>query len=309
MAGGGDEMRAALLGMSARKLTKRAEQLGIDEAKLLEADEAADRKRALADLILQQESMPQKRDREESENGGDDDAALRAELSSMPARALMKRAEELAVDEKKLEEADDAPDRKAALIGLILQQHQVEKSRLRDELSAPSMTPRLLARRAQEMGIGMQEIGKADGHVDRKGALVALILRHDSKFRAKLSRLTPLELVVEAEAMGIDEGALDAADQAENRKGELMNLLIIGAAKKAAAPLKPTKAIKKKKHVTKSSPATAAGAGAAALGESTAAVADGQAKAAGAVLCVEGAGSAESNGYYKKFGAPASLPL
>ena len=80
-----------------------------------------------------------------------------------------------------------------------------------------------------------------------------------------------------------------------------------GAAKKAAAPLKPTKAIKKKKHVTKSSPATAAGAGAAALGESTAAVADGQAKAAGAVLCVEGAGSAEFNGYYKKSGAPASL--
>ena len=31
----------------------------------MEADEAADRKRALADLILQQESMPQKRDREE----------------------------------------------------------------------------------------------------------------------------------------------------------------------------------------------------------------------------------------------------
>ena len=31
-------------------------------------------------------------------------------------------------------------------------------------------------------------------------------------------------------------------------------------------------------------------------------------KAAGAVLCVEGAGSAEHNGYYKENGAPASLP-
>ena len=34
-----------------------------------------------------------------------------------------------------------------------------------------------------------------------------------------------------------------------------------------------------------------------------------QAKAAGAVLCVEGAGTAELNGYYKEKGAPASLPL
>ena len=36
---------------------------------------------------------------------------------------------------------------------------------------------------------------------------------------------------------------------------------------------------------------------------------DKQAKAAGAVLCVEGAGTAERNGYYKENGAPASLPL
>ena len=32
---------------------------------------------------------------------------------------------------------------------------------------------------------------------------------------------------------------------------------------------------------------------------------DDQAKAAGAVLCVEGAGTAEFNGYYKEDGAPA----
>ena len=36
---------------------------------------------------------------------------------------------------------------------------------------------------------------------------------------------------------------------------------------------------------------------------------DVQAKAAGAVLCVEGAGDAARNGYYKEDGAPASLPL
>ena len=36
---------------------------------------------------------------------------------------------------------------------------------------------------------------------------------------------------------------------------------------------------------------------------------DVQAKAAGAVLCVEGAGDAARNGYYKEDGAPAPLPL
>ena len=36
---------------------------------------------------------------------------------------------------------------------------------------------------------------------------------------------------------------------------------------------------------------------------------DEAAKAAGAVLCVEGAGTARWNGYYKQDGAPASLPL
>ena len=35
---------------------------------------------------------------------------------------------------------------------------------------------------------------------------------------------------------------------------------------------------------------------------------DDQAKAAGAVLCVEGAGTAERNGYYKEDGAPAPQP-
>lgn len=36
---------------------------------------------------------------------------------------------------------------------------------------------------------------------------------------------------------------------------------------------------------------------------------DEAAKKKGAVLCVEGAGEAERNGYYKEDGAPASLPL
>ena len=54
--------------------------------------------------------------------------------------------------------------------------------------------------------------------------------------------------------------------------------------------------------------AGAAGVGAAALGESTTAVADERAKAAGAVFCVEGAGSAGSNGYYKEDGTCGGKP-
>ena len=47
-----------------------------------------------------------------------------AELSGMTARALMKRAEQLAIDDEKLELADNAPDRKAAFIDLILRHHK-----------------------------------------------------------------------------------------------------------------------------------------------------------------------------------------
>eukprot|EP01046_Picozoa_sp_COSAG06_P032383 COSAG06_NODE_3232_length_5642_cov_6.207108_3_plen_978_part_00 len=56
--------------------------------------------------------------------GGDaaDDDALKVELLGMNARALMKRAEAMGIDEQRLERADDATDRKQALVDLIMQE-------------------------------------------------------------------------------------------------------------------------------------------------------------------------------------------
>ena len=82
-----------------------------------------------------------------------------AERSGMPARALMKRAEELAIDEDKLEAADSAPDRKAAFIALILQHQKAsedtslrpvselelpDKRRLSVDTGEPGATPKVV---------------------------------------------------------------------------------------------------------------------------------------------------------------------
>merc|ERR1711960_22420 len=86
-----------------------------------------------------------------------------------------------------LEAADQSPNRKAALMQLIVG-HQ-EESRLREELSGAS--PRVRARRAEDMGIADGEVDAADRSPDRAGALTALILRHHVPAQAQGSRLRP----------------------------------------------------------------------------------------------------------------------
>ena len=95
-------LRAELAAMKKRAVFKRAEELGVPESDLEEADEAADPKAAAIALILAH-------------------ARLRAELAAMKKRAVFKRAEELGVPEADLEEADEAADPKAAAIALILE--------------------------------------------------------------------------------------------------------------------------------------------------------------------------------------------
>ena len=50
------------------------------------------------------------------------------------------------------------------------------------------MTPRLLARRAEDMDIADEEVDDADGQKDRKGALIALILRHHAAAEERAAR-------------------------------------------------------------------------------------------------------------------------
>eukprot|EP01047_Picozoa_sp_COSAG01_P094902 COSAG01_NODE_25720_length_735_cov_4.264151_1_plen_245_part_11 len=110
--------------MKLRALQKRAEELGVDEDKLDDAEEKAE----VIALILELVAKP-------SPDGGEEAAAARAaeaeaarlaqlkeELEGMKLRALQKRAEELGVDEDKLDDAEE----KAEVIALIVEKSRAE---------------------------------------------------------------------------------------------------------------------------------------------------------------------------------------
>ena len=116
---------------------------------------------------------------------GDKGAHLAVALAGMSARELVKRAEAMDIEEEKLAEADEAQDRKAALISLI-EQHAVDQragpDAEGDELRAEllGMNARALTKRAEAMHIDEGKLAEADESEDRKGALIALILAESS---------------------------------------------------------------------------------------------------------------------------------
>ena len=96
-------MEEELRAMKLSAVRKRAKEVGVEEDKLVEADDADDIKEAVIQLILA--ASPD---------------AERLELEGMKISALRKRAEELGASEKELEDADDADDIKVATIEIIL---------------------------------------------------------------------------------------------------------------------------------------------------------------------------------------------
>ena len=73
-------------------------------------------------------------------------------LSGMSARELLARADDLGIPHGELDAADQQRDWKGALVGLILRHEEAHRlRRLRAELS--TMSPRLLIRRAEDLGV------------------------------------------------------------------------------------------------------------------------------------------------------------
>eukprot|EP01047_Picozoa_sp_COSAG01_P039981 COSAG01_NODE_3334_length_6237_cov_11.105246_1_plen_1421_part_00 len=99
--------------LSARALVRCAEEAGADDAQIEAADEAADRRGALTALILERHAEQTRAEEVKL-------SRLRAELAGLSARALARRAEDMGVGEAQLDAADDAADRKAALMELIM---------------------------------------------------------------------------------------------------------------------------------------------------------------------------------------------
>jgi len=185
-------MESELAGMKMRALQKKAEELGVDEARLDDAEDKAEV------IVLIMEKVEQQRAAEEAARL----ARLQEELGGMKMRALQKKAGGLGVDEARLDDAED----KAEVIALIMELEaksspgggeessaaaaaaaraaEAEAARLaelKDELSGMKM--RALQKRAEEMGVGEAQLDEAEDP-DAVIALILQLVEHEPQHRA-----------------------------------------------------------------------------------------------------------------------------
>ena len=113
-----EKLRDELGSLKLSALKKRAKEVGVDEGKLEEADDADNVKGAVIELILEELSKTAESPEALKE---EQVMQLREELEAMKLSAVKKRAKEAGVDEGKLEEADDADDVQSAVIDLIVE--------------------------------------------------------------------------------------------------------------------------------------------------------------------------------------------
>lgn len=107
----GDALLAELRCMKPRALSERAEDMGIAEQEIEAADEAENRKEALIELVLKHDTQ---------QRSSAEDIQLKEELEGMSARGISKRAAEMGIEEAEIEAADEADDRKGALMNLVM---------------------------------------------------------------------------------------------------------------------------------------------------------------------------------------------
>ena len=123
-------------------------------------------------------------------SGGSESAALkalRAELATLKATELRRRAAAAGVEQEEIDDADDALNPKEALIVLIIEAETPAKAAaadgervqreaaLREELAALRVSE--LRRRAAAAGVGEDEIDGADDALNPKQALIALVAK------------------------------------------------------------------------------------------------------------------------------------
>ena len=106
-------LRQELSGLKLKALKSRARELGVSEEALEDADDEADVKAAVISLCTEAAMAGEG-------GGGEEVAALRADLAQLKLKALKKRAREAGVSADALEDADDADDVKQAVADLIV---------------------------------------------------------------------------------------------------------------------------------------------------------------------------------------------
>jgi len=107
------DLRSELSSMKLKALKKRAREMGVDEERLADADDADDIRGTVIELVVASANAKGDHDRAARQ-------ALESELAPMKLKALKKRARAAGVGEEQIDDADDADDIKGAVVELIL---------------------------------------------------------------------------------------------------------------------------------------------------------------------------------------------
>lgn len=177
-----------LSGLKPSALRKRAITAGVSEEELEAAEDSADPKRAMVELVLSRAPPPA------ATGGGARGAAgaaaqrLRRELSSLKPSALRRRAIAAGVSEEELEEAADADDPRAATIELIAAKTlaaQEEEGTDADWYQAllaelSGLKPSALRKRAIAVGVSEKELEDAADADEPKAEMIQRIVEREA---------------------------------------------------------------------------------------------------------------------------------
>lgn len=151
-------------GIVTRALKKRAKEIGIINAELEKAAAGANTWGAVLELVLAAAKA--------EAAGAPGRESLRAELAGLTVMALEDRAEELGVDEAKLDAASDATNSKEAITALILDKLHPEEvdepdDRFEDRGPAPGAADKPLRQGTLTADLGSEEV-VAKKHADEE---------------------------------------------------------------------------------------------------------------------------------------------
>ena len=222
-----EELRLELTGLRFGELQRRAvaAEGAVDPVALDDAlDDEDDPKGRIVQLLLaaraKQQQQQQKRQRQDMDKRAQEEAALRAELSSLRFGELQRRALAGGVPDPALEDALDGENARQDIVALIL------KTRLAPPLE---QRPPPEQRRQQPKEQRQQQEQEPKKKPPRGGESAAVASARQELAGKKVSELTKL-----ARSVGVEEQRLDEAVDSEVPVAPLLIDLIV-AAKQAAA--------------------------------------------------------------------------
>ena len=248
-------LREELANMKPRALKTRAAEMGIGEGAIEATLDDDDVKGALITLILGHATSSQSAGAPSHPRSLE---TLRAELAVLKLGALKRKARELGVEEGRLEEVDDEPNIREAVIELILEKASVgevdpvqeDLNKLRAELDTLKLS-QLKKCASVDWEVSAQQLEEADDADNIKATVLDLILQKAeqrakavaveamaaakaeaelqearAKLREELHGMKLSEVKRRAKEAGVDAGALEEADDADDIKATVIGLVL-----------------------------------------------------------------------------------